>query len=354
MGSFWRRGAVTSAIVAVLVCGCSTPYGASGDDDDTSAPSTADKPGGGSTATTNGVSVTEDPDDGIAEVIERASPADPPVVPAPGEVPMKPRCDVKKPFAAPRLVAGVSGDANTSNARLTGDELSIFFMRTLPAGSATNNEILVATRADRTAAFDGAKVVTEVASTSNEGSPSLSADGLTMYLHTNRTGGPGGYDIYVSRRASMTAAWGKPVLSAAVSSASTEFDPFARPDGKMIVFASNRTKNFDLYRSSLGANGALGAPTPITELNTTADEANPTLTADGLALYFSRMVGTSKDVFVARRATLADPFGPATKIEELSTAQQEWPSWISADECVLYLTVEVAPKKEVYVAERPL
>jgi hypothetical protein len=80
------------------------------------------------------------------------------------------------------------------------------------------------------------------------------------------------------------------------------------------------------------------------------------LTADGLALYFARR-GVSQDIFVARRTRLDERFGTPMRIDELATPTDERPTWISADECVLYMAVTPAPgvgtATDLYFAERP-
>jgi len=257
------------------------------------------------------------------------------------------RCDRTKPFGAPRPVAGVSGATDTSNARLSADELTAFFMRTL-AGTAGGNEIVVATRTERTLPFSGAAVVAQLSSPQQEGSPTVTADGLTMYLHSNRSGT---YDVWRARRSKATDPWGEPLRVTEISSDKTEYDPFVRPDGRMIVFASNRVGHHQIYRASVADDGTVGLPSPISEINTSADETNPVLAEDGLAIYFSRATKT-RDVFVARRASTSERFGPAERVAELATDQDEWPSWVSADECVLYLTIEGPTKKAIYSAAR--
>ena len=350
MSVLFTKGGSIGAWLGVVALGVGTacapaPEPDASDENDivSPAPAKADAPAAEEPAAT--APASEEPAPAPAESPDRA---DPPVEAAPVGAP--PTCDVTKPFATPKLVGGVSGVADTSNARLSADELSIFFMRTV--GTA-NNEIVFASRTDRMAAFDQAAPITPINSTSNEGGPTINAASTTMYFHTNRLGGVGGYDIWTSKRGTATVPWGKPTLVKAISSTSTELDPFVRADGRMIVFTSTRNnKQSDLFKATISATGVAGVPVPITELNTAgAAETNPVLSANGLALYFARS-GASKDIFVARRKTVTEPFGAATRIEELTTTAHEYPSWISTDECMLYITMESATKKEIYVAER--
>jgi hypothetical protein len=45
----------------------------------------------------------------------------------------------------------------------------------------------------------------------NEQGPTVSKDGLSLFFGSDRPGGFGGFDIYVSQRACLECAWGAPV-----------------------------------------------------------------------------------------------------------------------------------------------
>lgn len=89
-----------------------------------------------------------------------------------------------------------------------------------------------------------------------EFNPSISRDGLSLYY---ARGGPlcqsgfGGFDIYVTHRESTYSPWGQPVLlDANINSSATENNPTVSPDGRLLVFQSNRGGGFgglDLYFS---------------------------------------------------------------------------------------------------------
>ena len=62
-------------------------------------------------------------------------------------------------------------------------------------------------------------------STASDQGPAISPDGLSLYFTSNRTGGVGGFDMYVSQRASVDGAWGSPVNIAALNTTSDEGNP---------------------------------------------------------------------------------------------------------------------------------
>lgn len=73
------------------------------------------------------------------------------------------------------------------------------------------------------------------------------------------------------------------------------------------------------------------------------------MSADGLTLYFASNVGkgtspaalADKDIYVATRASLSSPFTGRTVLPSVSNAiSDDEPSWISPDQCTLYLTTD--------------
>src|SRR5262245_26408176 len=60
----------------------------------------------------------------------------------------------------------------------------------------------------------------------NDSSPALSKDRLSLYFQSNRPGGSGGSDIWVSQRSSVGEPWGTPVnLGAVVNSIADDATP---------------------------------------------------------------------------------------------------------------------------------
>lgn len=81
-----------------------------------------------------------------------------------------------------------------------------------------------------------------VNSASNDRFPAISPDGLSLYFQSNRPGGLGGPDdIWVSRRDSPDAPWGQPVNPGPpINSSSDERAPNFSADGHFLYFVSNR------------------------------------------------------------------------------------------------------------------
>lgn len=183
-----------------------------------------------------------------------------------------------------------------------------------------------------------------------ESGPALSKDGLSLYFHSDRPGGVGGSDIWVSQRQSRDDPWGPPQdLGPTVNSAGSDSVPALSRDGHWLFFASDRPGgygladiyaswrphvhddfdwqapvnlgpdvnspfndngvgyfandggapqlffgsdrpgglgNTDLYVSALQPDGTWGPAAAIPELNSTGPDNRPTVARDGLEIFF--------------------------------------------------------------------
>ena len=154
-----------------------------------------------------------------------------------------------------------------------------------------------------------------------DGSPRISADGLELYFNSNRPGGFGGQDIWVATRPTVNVEWGEPVnLGPIVNSSANEIAPTMSADGLELYFADyGAPRPGGVGKSDLWVTrrrtraSAWGEPVNLgTPVNTAAEEITPEISTDGLELYFEtdRPGGLgSDDLWVARRATRADDWG---------------------------------------------
>ena len=78
-------------------------------------------------------------------------------------------------------------------------------------------------------------------SSSSDGGPNMSADGLALFFHSNRPGGFGNRDLYMTTRATIDDDWGIPVnLGPTINTSAREHYPIIFPDGSALFFTSNR------------------------------------------------------------------------------------------------------------------
>lgn len=101
--------------------------------------------------------------------------------------------------------------------------------------------------------------------------------------------------------------WTRPEI-ASFSGVYADTSPFLSPDGRRLVFASNRpspTKpqpgraDFDLWMVTRDADGRWGEPAPLTNLNTEGWEMHSSQTADG-TIFFGAIRDGNYDIWTAR------------------------------------------------------
>jgi Tol biopolymer transport system component len=138
----------------------------------------------------------------------------------------------------------------------------------------------------------------------NEGCPAISRDGRRLFFASNRPGGFGGQDIWMSERAHADEPWGKPVnVGAPINTPADDFCPSPMPDGHGFLYVSAKPGGCggaDIYLTRESRAG--GWPLSVNlgcHVNSAAGEASPFIVEyeNGAELYFSstRPGGFSSD-----------------------------------------------------------
>jgi len=124
-----------------------------------------------------------------------------------------------------------------------------------------------------------------------ESQPSISSDGRTLYFASERPGGIGSSDIWVTTK-NEYGKWTKPVpLDTTINTKQAETSPFIHPDGHTLYFCSNGhpgVGGFDIFFSKQDENGKWSKPKNLGyPINTTKDEIGLIVNAKGDKAYIT-------------------------------------------------------------------
>jgi WD40 repeat protein len=219
-----------------------------------------------------------------------------------------------------KQVGGVNTSSDEDDPSFTPDRLTIVFTSERNGGL---HDIFIGTRPNTNSDFTVIPV-DAVNMASDENSPDISADGLTLYFTSDRLMAGSG-DVYVSRRTAVTAAFGPPLLEPLLSAAGAdETDLAISPDGLTVIVS--RDGAF-LRATRAKVTDPWPAPVAIGNVNFGVDPAAPALATSG-NLYFH--AGAQRDLFFARKNGAS--FDPPVPITELETAGRDSGPFVSPDE----------------------
>lgn len=249
-----------------------------------------------------------------------------------------------RPFGTPVAVAELNSEALELSVRLSPDERTAFLASNRDGG-AGGVDLYVSTRASRTVPFSAPTGLPQLNTAADETHPTLSFDGLSLYFGSTRLSPASpavGTDIYVARRGTSTLPFNAPSFVPELSGTAEDSFPYAAPSGGMYL-ASNRSGEFQIFFAA-AAGAAFAAPEAIPATHEPGTISNmPVVSADGLWLYFASSRGGAGalgelDIWLAHRPSLGAAFGPPVDVTELNTPSSDRPSWISPDGCRMYLT----------------
>ncbi|MFB0553338.1 MAG: hypothetical protein ACETWQ_08490 [Phycisphaerae bacterium] len=240
----------------------------------------------------------------------------------------------------------VNSSSRDREPSISADSLSLYFSSDRPGGYG-NLDLWVIMRATTSDPWEEPMNMGPTMNTpSNDAHPSISLDGLTLFFASNRPGGYGERDLWVTTRSATSEPWSEPVnLGPTVNSSSDEVGPSISADGLELFFQSGRSGgqgDWDIWVTTRTTTSD-----PWTEpvnlgpgLNSPYLDGVPDVSADGLILFFrSQKPGTygSSDIWFSKRATVKDdwdmPVQPGPPVN--TTASDSSPN-VSADGSILY------------------
>jgi WD40 repeat protein len=203
-----------------------------------------------------------------------------------------------------------------------------------------------------------------------DGCPVSSRDGKMFFLASNRPGGLGGIDIWVSRRERVDDPWGAPVnVGAPINSASNDFCPMPARDGHEFFFVSNRPGGCggdDIYVTRFRDDGTIDPPENLgCDVNSAGNEAGPvpiTEPGRGPVLYFSstRAGGfspepagaTSGDADLYSSEWEGGRYQPPTLVLGVNSDKDDMQPYIQRDALEVYFSSNRGGNPDIWMARR--
>jgi hypothetical protein len=247
-------------------------------------------------------------------------PAEPPGTDAPAATA---RCNRSQPFGTPTVTASLDTTASEASLALTGDELTAF-------SSTIDGVLRSAGRADSAASFLFADALIRGVNSEPGGvhGPSVTSDGLDLYFLRDT----GGFQAFHTSRFDADSAF------AAAATLTVDGAPLGSAielrissDGLTLYWVDFNDLTLRAARAS--APDAFVGAHVVSALRL----HNPTLSADELTLYYTP---DATEVFVATRPSSADTFDAGAPLGALAVGGSEAPVFVTADDCVLYLTTD--------------
>lgn len=268
-----------------------------------------------------------------------------------------PACDPMAPFGPPQPLM-LDGAGSFADPAPSADELTLYVSRRLSSGAQA--DIYMESRNKIDEPFNTPVTLAAVNSPEDDLVPTLAAAGMALVFASDRVAMEG-FHLYVATRTTPLADFGMPALLAGVNSqdvTKNDEQAFLTADGTELWFISDRDGNTQIYRAPMQGSG-FANPALVPELNSTASESHVMLSTDHKTVYF----GSTRtapgalggfDIFRAHRDSVSDGFGLPAVVSELNTAMNEYPRWLSADNCRIYFHRELATGFfGIFVATRP-
>lgn len=190
----------------------------------------------------------------------------------------------------------------------------------------------------------------EVGFSDGDDDPTLAPDMLAMFF--NRTN-----DIWVTTRTDVSNGWNGPVVVASLSTGAIETTPKLSPDGLSMYWGSQRAGTEGLNDIWTAQRGSLvtttfTAATRIDELSSTQDDLSATISGDGLAIVFVRR-DPDDSLYGSTRTSASAPWSTPQVLAPLETPDAENGPFLTADGLTVYYAAARNGNTDLFVAHRP-
>jgi hypothetical protein len=252
-------------------------------------------------------------------------------------------------------VPALSSDADDDDPTLTADMLELYFDSNRSGGPG-RGDVWVSRRESPEEPWGPPELVEELSSEWSETTPEVSLDGLTMWLASDRPGGEGDYDVWVSTRASREEPWSVPEHVPSLSSEDDERSPTPFAGGLEMVLMIQRGTfgaEFRLYSTArAGRFEPWSAPTRIEELASRDEELCPHPVGSTWLFFASDRWGDF-DLYASERAGPDQPWGDPVRLPSVSSPAMDNDPWVAPDlSCIYFASERDGRRQQIYRACR--
>jgi len=258
------------------------------------------------------------------------------------------------PFGTPRRIEVLSSPETDDDPTLTSDLLELYF-NSFRDG---DGDIYVSRRDSTSDPWGAPARVAELSTPSQETTPEVSPDGLTMWLSSNRPGSStGDYDIWVSRRGDRADPWGAPEHVPELSTPDRDVAATPSGDGLEATVSCYSSSRGD-WTLLLASRASVGDPwlslVRITELDGPGSELDGYFDPSGSHLFFDGDLdpGTDRDLLLSLREDRTSAFESPAPIPDVNSDADEEDPWLSDDLRYLVFASERGGDLDLYEASR--
>jgi OmpA-OmpF porin, OOP family len=198
-----------------------------------------------------------------------------------------------------------SADAD-QDPEISPDGLTLHFnSNRVVAGAKGGFDLFVSTRESRADDWSPPDLVLELNSAESDMAAVMNQEQTTIFFH--RVDGTGGYDLYAAEREATSDDWSMPLPVSGINTVDfQEADPWLSADGLTLYFNSNRTGgsgDSDIYRTTRlnTATVLFAIPDEVPEVNTEFHEANVALARGSRYLVMSSARSGNQELWAASR-----------------------------------------------------
>ena len=258
-------------------------------------------------------------------------------------------------FGTPTLVPNVSSDYDDTYVHIAADSLSLYITSLRPGGYG-ERDLWVAKRPTKNDEWGTpVNLGPKVNSSRWDAGASISADNLVLYFYSqDRSGGYGGFDLWVSTRETPDDDWDEAVnLGPLFNTTGHNWGPNISADNLSLYFSCDRPGGSGSHDMWVSARDTIqddwGTPVNLgSTVNWSGWDCKPDISTDGCTLFFTRIMtyrpGEDEDfdIWFTRRATIHDDWGTPISLP-INTSYAAGSTSISADGSTLYFASNRPP-----------